>query len=97
MENANELMPDNDPNFVCHTPNHKVFQEILLLEAKCSGMKAKFNDKGELQSLDVKDITQEILDHYRILQEKFYHRRNSKDLIDSRIAQSINFLLYAPL
>ncbi|AFC71356.1 DUF5410 domain-containing protein [Rickettsia australis] len=97
MENANELMPDNDPNFVCRTPNNKVFQEILLLEAKRSGMKAKFNDKGELQSLDVKDITQEILDHYRILQEKFYHKRNSKDLIDSRIAQSINFLLYAPL
>lgn len=61
MENANELMPDNDPNFVCRTPNNKVFQEILLLEAKRSGMKAKFNDKGELQSLDVKDITQEIL------------------------------------
>ena len=72
MENANELMPDNDPNFVCRTPNNKVFQEILLLEAKRSGMKAKFNDKGELQSLDVKDITQEILDHYRVLQEKFY-------------------------
>ena len=85
MENANELMPD------------KVFQEILLLEAKRSGMKAKFNDKGELQSLDVKDITQEILDHYRILQEKFYPKRDSKDLIDSRIAQNINFLLYAPL
>ncbi|AFC74687.1 hypothetical protein RPATATE_1146 [Rickettsia parkeri str. Tate's Hell] len=97
MENANELMPDNDPNFVCRTPNNKVFQEILLLEAKRSGMKAKFNDKGELQSLDVKDITQEILDHYRILQEKFYSKRDSKDLIDSRIAQSINFLLYAPL
>ncbi|WCR57066.1 MAG: hypothetical protein PG979_001123 [Rickettsia asembonensis] len=97
MENANELMPDNDPNFVCRTPNNKVFQGILLLEAKRSGMKAKFNDKGELQSLDVKDITQEILDHYRILQEKFYPKRNSKDLVDSRIAQSINFLLYAPL
>ncbi|MCX4083591.1 DUF5410 domain-containing protein [Rickettsia hoogstraalii] len=97
MENANELMPDNDPNFVCRTPNNKVFQEILLLEAKRSGMKAKFNDKGELQSLDIKDITQEILDHYRILQEKFYPKRNSKDLVDSRIAQSINFLLYAPL
>ncbi|EAA25471.1 DUF5410 domain-containing protein [Rickettsia sibirica] len=97
MENANELMPDNDPNFVCRTPNNKVFQEILLLEAKRSGMKAKFNDKGELQSLDVKDITQEILDHYRVLQEKFYSKRDSKDLIDSRIAQSINFLLYAPL
>ncbi|AFB31866.1 MULTISPECIES: DUF5410 domain-containing protein [spotted fever group] len=97
MENANELMPDNDPNFVCRTPNNKVFQEILLLEAKRSGMKAKFNDKGELQSLDVKDITQGILDHYRILQEKFYPKRDSKDLIDSRIAQSINFLLYAPL
>ncbi|UZW39157.1 DUF5410 domain-containing protein [Rickettsia conorii] len=97
MENANELMPDNDPNFVCRTPNNKVFQEILLLEAKRSGMKAKFNDKGELQSLDVKDITQEILDHYRILQEKFYPKRDSIDLIDSRIAQSINFLLYAPL
>ena len=97
MENANELMPDNDPNFVCRTPNNKVFQEILLLEAKRSGMKAKFNDKGELQSLDVKDITQEILDHYRILQENFYSKRDSKDLIDSRIAQSINFLLYAPL
>ncbi|MFA1688513.1 DUF5410 domain-containing protein [Candidatus Rickettsia barbariae] len=97
MENANELMPDNDPNFVCRTPNNKVFQEILLLEAKRSGMKAKFNDKGELQALDVKDITQEILDHYRILQEKFYSKRDSKDLIDSRIAQSINFILYAPL
>lgn len=97
MENANELMPDNDPNFVCRTPNNKVFQGILLLEAKRSGMKAKFNDKGELQSLDVKDITQEILEHYRILQEKFYPKRNSKDLVDSRIAQSINFLLYAPL
>ncbi|ABV74838.1 hypothetical protein A1C_02715 [Rickettsia akari str. Hartford] len=97
MENANELMPDNDPNFVCRTSNNKVFQEILLLEAKRSGMEAKFNDKGELQSLDVKDITHEILDHYRVLQEKFYHKRNSKDLIDSRIAQSINFLLYAPL
>lgn len=97
MENANELMPDNDPNFVCRTPNNKIFQGILLLEAKRSGMKAKFNDKGELQSLDVKDITQEILDHYRILQEKFYPKRNSKDLVDSRIAQSINFLLYAPL
>ncbi|HJD60454.1 MAG TPA: DUF5410 domain-containing protein [Rickettsia endosymbiont of Omalisus fontisbellaquei] len=97
MENANELMPDNDPNFVCRTPNNKVFQEILLLEAKRSGMKAKFNAKGELQPLDVKDITQEILDHYRILQEKFYPKRDYKDLVDSRIAQSINFLLYAPL
>ncbi|WP_341786825.1 DUF5410 domain-containing protein [Rickettsia endosymbiont of Cantharis rufa] len=97
MENANELMPDNDPNFVCRTPDNKVFQEILLLEAKHSGMKAKFNAKGELQPLDVKDITQEILDHYRILQEKFYPKRDYKDLVDSRIAQSINFLLYAPL
>lgn len=97
MENANELMPDNDPNFVCRTPNNKVFQEILLLEAKRSGMKAKFNAKEELQPLDVKDITQEILDHYRILQEKFYPKRDSKDSVDSRIAQSINFLLYAPL
>lgn len=97
MENANELMPDNDPNFVCRTPNNKVFQEVLLLEAKRSGMKAKFNAKGELQPLDVKDITQKILDHYRILQEKFYPKRNYKDLIDSRIAQSINFLLYVPL
>ncbi|CAK6515128.1 MAG: Type I site-specific deoxyribonuclease [Rickettsia helvetica] len=97
MENANEFMPDNDPNFVCRTPNNKVFQEILLLEAKRSGMKAKFNAKGELQSLDIKDITQEILDHYRILQEKFYPKRDPKDLVDSRIAQSVNFLLYTPL
>ena len=64
MEDANKLMPDNDPNFVCCTHNSKVFQEILLLEAKRSGMRAKFNDKGELQFLDVKDITQAILDYY---------------------------------
>jgi len=97
MENANELMPDNDPNFVCRVAENKVFQQLLLLEAKRSGMKAKFNAKGELQPLDVKDITQEISDHYRILQEKFYPKRDSKDSVDSRIAQSINFLLYAPL
>ncbi|ADE29885.1 DUF5410 domain-containing protein [Rickettsia prowazekii] len=97
MKNANELMPDNDPNFVCRTSNNKVFQEILLLEAKRSGMQARFSDTGALQSLDIKDITPEILDHYRVLQEKFYLKRNSKDSVDSRIAQSINFLLYAPL
>ncbi|AAU03831.1 DUF5410 domain-containing protein [Rickettsia typhi] len=97
MQNADELMPDNDPNFVCRTTNNKVFQEILLLEAKRSGMQARFSDTGSLQSLDIKDITPEILDHYRVLQEKFYSKRNSKDSIDSRIAQSINFLLYAPL
>ncbi|WP_347938690.1 DUF5410 domain-containing protein [Rickettsia oklahomensis] len=97
MKNADALMPDNDPNFVCRTPNNKVFQEILLLEAKRSGMKAKFNSTGELQPLDVKDITKEILDHYHILQANFYPKRDSKDSIDSRIAQSINFLLYAPL
>ena len=31
MKNAGELIPDNDHNFVCHAPNNKVFQEILLL------------------------------------------------------------------
>ncbi len=96
MEHAGELMPTNDPNFVCRTTDNKIWGE-LLLEAKRHGMKAELNSKSELQSLNVKNIPQEILNHYFILKQKFYPQRDSKDSIDNRIAQSINFLLYAPL
>lgn len=97
MENANELMPDNDTSFVCRTTDNKIFQELLLLEAKRYGIKAKFSSKLELQPLSIGDIPQEILNHYSILKQKFYPQKESKDSVDSRIAQSINFLLYAPL
>jgi len=97
MENANELMPANDSAFLCRTSNNKIFQELLLLEAKRSGMKAKFNTKGELQPLSIKDISQEILNHYSILIQKFYPHRSSVDSLNISIAKSINFLLYAPL
>lgn len=97
MEHAGELMPTNDPNFVCRTTDNKIWGELLLLEAKRHGMKAELNSKSELQPLNVKNIPQEILNHYFILKQKFYPQRDSKDSIDNRIAQSINFLLYAPL
>jgi len=97
VENANELMPKNDPNFVCRTTNNKIFQQLLLLEAKHCGMEAKFNSQEKLQSLTIEDIPQEILNHYSILKQKFYSQRESKDSLDNRIAQSINFLFYAPL
>ncbi|HJD56323.1 MAG TPA: DUF5410 domain-containing protein [Rickettsia endosymbiont of Pyrocoelia pectoralis] len=96
MENAEELIPSNDPNFVCREAKNKVFQQLLLLEAKHLGMKAKLKG-SELQPLTKKDIPQEILDHYVILAKKFYPQRDSKNSFDNRIAQSINFLLYAPL
>ncbi|WP_341794250.1 DUF5410 family protein [Rickettsia endosymbiont of Rhinocyllus conicus] len=97
MEHASELMPVNDPNFVCRTTDNKIWGELLLLEAKRHGMKAELNSKSELQPLNIKNIPQEILNHYFVLKQKFYPQRDSKDSIDSRIAQSINFLLYAPL
>ena len=97
MEHAGELMPTNDPNFVCRTTDNKIWGELLLLEAKHHGMKVEFNSKSELQPLSIKNIPQEILNHYFILKQKFYPQRDSKNSIDSRIAQSINFLLYAPL
>lgn len=96
MENAINLMHPNDPNFVCRTSDTKVFQQLLLLEAKRCGMKAKFKG-SELQPLNKKDIPQEIIDHYVVLAKKFYPQRDSKDSFNSRTAQSINFLLYAPL
>ncbi|MGX6959980.1 MAG: DUF5410 family protein [Rickettsia endosymbiont of Pentastiridius leporinus] len=89
MDNADELMPSNDPNFVCHNPNNKIFQQLLLLQAKHLGMKAKFKG-SELQPLTKRDIPQEIIDHYVTLAKKFYPQRDSKDLLDNRIAQSIN-------
>ncbi|XVN41252.1 MAG: DUF5410 family protein [Rickettsia endosymbiont of Argas persicus] len=97
VKNADVLMPDNDPDFMCRTPNNKIFQELLLLEAKNCGMKAKFNAKRELQPLAVKDIPREILEHYYILSQKFYPEKESSDPLDTRISKSINFLLYAPL
>nr|WP_253307770.1 DUF5410 family protein [Rickettsia endosymbiont of Ceutorhynchus assimilis] len=97
MVNAATLASNNDPNFVCRTPDTKIFQELLAFEAMRSGMKAKFDAKGNLEPLKPEDIPSAILDHYATLQKKFYNKRDSKDSLDSRIAQSINFILYAPI
>lgn len=97
MKNTNELLPENDSAFLCREPKDKIFQQLLLLEAKRHGMKANFNTKDELQPVCIKDIPQEILNHYSILIEKFYPQRNSADSLNTSIAKSINFLFYAPL
>ncbi|MCC8369044.1 MAG: DUF5410 domain-containing protein [Rickettsia endosymbiont of Oxypoda opaca] len=97
MVNADTLVPNNDPNFVCRTPDTKIFQELLALETTRFGMKAKFDAKGNLEPLKPEDIPPAVLDHYATLQKNFYNKRDSKDSLDSRIAQSINFILYAPI
>ncbi|WP_341790684.1 DUF5410 family protein [Rickettsia endosymbiont of Polydrusus tereticollis] len=98
MENA-VVFSDCDPSFLCRIPATKIFQELFVLEAKRQGMKAKFDVNGNLEPLKPEDIPPAILDHYATLKEHLYNKievKSSLDL-DTRIAQSINFMVYGPI
>ncbi|WP_341794002.1 MULTISPECIES: DUF5410 family protein [unclassified Rickettsia] len=97
MENAHILVPDHDHVFYCRETQDKIFQELLVLEAKRHGMIAKFDVNSKLEPLKPEDIPPAILDHYATLKENFYNKRDAKDSLDSRIAQSINFMMYGPI
>lgn len=100
MQHANIL--SDAPNLLCRTQEEKIFADLLVMEAKRSGMQIKFDDNNA-QPLKPQDIPDAILAHYNILQEHFYNdtkvRENNKSNYDinTLVSQSINFLLYPTL
>ncbi|AFC71357.1 DUF5410 family protein [Rickettsia australis] len=85
MENANELMPDDDPNFVCRTPNNKVFQEILLLEAKGNNFAVEVDKKGTLKI----NFPSKLLELYKLLVDNFYLKNFEKEELQKKLYQEL--------
>ncbi|ABV74837.1 hypothetical protein A1C_02710 [Rickettsia akari str. Hartford] len=81
MENANELMPDDDPNFVCRTSNNKVFQEILLLEAKGNNFSVEVDRKGTLKI----NFPSKLLELYKLLVDNFYLKNFEKEELQKKL------------
>ncbi|KIJ88318.1 DUF5410 family protein [Rickettsia asembonensis] len=85
MENADELMPDDDPNFVCRTPNNKVFQEILLLQAERNNFAVEVDKKGTLKI----NFPSKILELYKLLVDNFYLKNFEKEELQKKLYQEL--------
>ena len=85
MENADELMPDDDPNFVCRTPNNKVFQEILLLQAERNNFAVEVDKKGTLKI----NFPSKILELYKLLVDNFYLKNFEREELQKKLYQEL--------
>ncbi|GAA5252721.1 DUF5410 family protein [Candidatus Rickettsia kedanie] len=85
MKNADELMPDDDPNFVCRTPNNKVFQEILFLVAKRHNFAVEVDKKGILKI----NCPSKLLELYKLLVDNFYLKNFEKAELQKKIYQEL--------
>ncbi|XVN42976.1 MAG: DUF5410 family protein [Candidatus Rickettsia vulgarisii] len=95
MESADILLPKNDNKFLCRTTGAKFFKDLLVLEAKNSGMKVEFGNNGQVVNTT---IPPEILDHYATLKENFYKKRGvSENDLNQNMAESMAFILVDPI
>lgn len=98
MQSMHNLLPQEDKICLLRENENKIFQDLLLLEAKRHNMIVHL-PKSNNDKLVAPQIPDMIFNLYETLKETFYNQENrqSDKPLDQRIAESIHWLFVNPL